>query len=87
VRKITVACKSRFFVCDMIAQGIKEYLPFSDEDQTYSVREWAVQPRETIKEELTQFLAAVKSGTPVPITGEDGLEVLKTFEVILGADG
>ena len=38
--------------------------------------------REPVKEELTQFLAAIRTGGAVPITGEDGLEVLKVFERI-----
>ena len=38
--------------------------------------------REPVKEELKQFLAALREGSPVPITGEDGLEVLKTFDKI-----
>lgn len=82
VRKITAACKSRFLVADLIAQSVTEYSPFSEEDKTYSVREWPVIARETIKEELTRFLKAVTDRTPVPITGEDGLEVLKAFDRI-----
>jgi predicted dehydrogenase len=38
--------------------------------------------REPVKEELTAFLKAVRDKTPVPITGEDGLEVLKVIERI-----
>lgn len=82
VRKITAACKTRFLVADLIAQSVTEYSPFSEEDKTYSVREWPVIARETIKEELTRFLKAVTDRTPVPITGEDGLEVLKAFDRI-----
>ncbi|MGE4192753.1 MAG: Gfo/Idh/MocA family oxidoreductase [Pseudodesulfovibrio sp.] len=82
VRKITAACKSRFIVADLIAQSVTEYSPFSEEHKNYSVREWPVIARETIKEELTQFLKAVTEHTPTPITGEDGLEVLKAFDRI-----
>ncbi|EGB16484.1 oxidoreductase domain protein [Pseudodesulfovibrio mercurii] len=81
-RKISVACKSKFVVADLIAQSVTEYSPFSETDKTYSVREWPVVAREPIKAELTAFLDALRNNTPVPITGEDGLEVLKTFERI-----
>jgi len=81
-RRINVACKSRFVAADLIAQSVTEYSPFSEEDKTYSVREWPVVARETIKAELTAFLDAVGNGSPVPITGEDGLAVLQTFERI-----
>ncbi|HKI80934.1 MAG TPA: Gfo/Idh/MocA family oxidoreductase [Pseudodesulfovibrio sp.] len=81
-RKINVACKSRFVAADLIAQSVTEYSPFSEVEKTYSVREWPVVAREPIKAELTAFLDALRNDTSAPITGEDGLEVLKTFERI-----
>jgi len=81
-RKINVACESKYISANLITQEVKEYSAFSTYDKSYSVREWPLMFREPVKEELNQFLAALRDGTPVPITGEDGLEVLKTFELI-----
>ena len=88
-RKIRVACKSKFITADLVTQDVKEYSQFSTYDKSYSVREWPMVYREPVKEELTQFLRSVREKTPVPITGEDGLEVLKVIERIFacGADG
>ena len=81
-RKIHVACKSKYIEANLITQEVKEYSAFSAYDKSYSVREWPLMFREPVKEELTQFLNALRNGTPAPITGEDGLEVLKAFDRI-----
>jgi len=81
-RKIHVACESKYIEANLITQEVKEYSAFSAYDKSYSVREWPLMFREPVKEELTQFLTALRNGTPVPISGEDGLEVLKTFDRI-----
>ncbi|OIO04350.1 MAG: oxidoreductase [Desulfovibrionaceae bacterium CG1_02_65_16] len=81
-RTIRAACKSRFIVADLMTQQVREYGPFSEADKTYSVREWPAQHREQMREELTQFLRAVREKTPPPITGEDGLAVLEVIERI-----
>jgi len=81
-RKINVACESKYIQANLITQEVKEYSAFSTYDKSYSVREWPLMFREPVKEELKQFLTALRNGTPVPITGEDGLEVLKVFERI-----
>lgn len=81
-RRINVACEDRYVQANLITQEVKEYSAFSSYDKSYSVREWPLMFREPVKEELTQFLTALRNGTPVPITGEDGLEVLKTFDKI-----
>jgi predicted dehydrogenase len=44
-------------------------------------------PREQMREELTQFLKCVREKTPAPITGEDGLEVLRVIEKIFAGGG
>ena len=82
-RRIHVACKSKYIEANLITQEVKEYSQFSTYDKSYSVREWPLIYREPVKEELNQFLRAVREGTPVPITGEDGLAVLRTIEKVL----
>jgi len=81
-RMINVACENKYVKANLITQEVKEYSAFSAYDKSYSVREWPLMFREPVKEELTQFLTALRQGAPVPITGEDGLEVLKTFDKI-----
>jgi len=81
-RKIRVACKTKFIAADLVTQEVKEFSQFSTYDKSYSVREWPMVYREPVKEELTAFLKAVRDKTPTPITGEDGLEVLKVIEKI-----
>lgn len=81
-RQINVACENKYIQANLITQEVKEYSAFSTYDKSYSVREWPLMFREPVKEELNQFLAALRDKTEVPITGEDGLEVLKTFDKI-----
>ena len=81
-RRINVACESKYIQANLITQEVREYSAFSTYDKSYSVREWPLMFREPVKEELNQFLGAIRNNTPVPITGEDGLEVLKVFERI-----
>ncbi|QJB58326.1 Gfo/Idh/MocA family oxidoreductase [Pseudodesulfovibrio sp. zrk46] len=81
-RKINVACESKYIQANLITQEVKEYSAFSTYDKSYSVREWPLMFREPVKEELNQFLDALRNNTTPPITGEDGLEVLKTFDRI-----
>jgi len=81
-RMINVACEEKYVQANLITQEVKEYSAFSTYDKSYSVREWPLMFREPVKEELNQFLNALRNGTAVPITGEDGLEVLKTFDKI-----
>lgn len=81
-RKIHVACESKYVMADLITREVKEYSGFEDYNSSYAVREWPLVFSEPVKEELKAFLGALKDGTPVPIPGEDGLEVLKCFDTI-----
>ncbi|MDD4952916.1 MAG: Gfo/Idh/MocA family oxidoreductase [Desulfovibrionaceae bacterium] len=83
-RKIRVAARTKYIEANLITQEVKEYSKFSTYDKSYSVREWPLVYREPVREELTAFLAAVRTRSPAPITGEDGLVVLRTIERILG---
>jgi len=79
-RFIHIATKDRYIAADLITQQVKAYSKFEGYDAHYSIKEWPVMYREPVVEELKAFLAAVKDGTPVPISGEDGLIVLETIE-------
>ncbi|MBI5520560.1 MAG: Gfo/Idh/MocA family oxidoreductase [Desulfovibrio sp.] len=86
-RTIRAACKDRYIVADLIAQQVKEYGPFDPVSKAYTVKEHPVMQREQMREELTQFLAAVREKKPVPISGEDGLRVLEIIELIFAGGG
>jgi len=86
-RKIRAACKGRFIEADLITQQVRELSPFNAVEKTYSVKEWPTVQREQMREQLTQFLKAVRDKSPAPITGEDGLEVLKVIECIFAGGG
>lgn len=79
-RTLRVTCKDKCICADMMTQQVREYCSDDPTGQTYTVREVPTLARETIKEELTAFLAALRAGTPAPITGEDGLKVLEVIE-------
>ena len=42
-----------------------------------SMRRYEIERYEPLKAELQAFLKAAQTGTPVPVTGEDGLEALR----------
>ena len=81
-RTIHVACKSKYIEANLINQEVKEFSSFSTYDKSYSVREWPLVWREPVKQELTAFLAALRQGTEVPITGRDGLKALEAIEKV-----
>ena len=82
-RRIHVATTDGYIEANLITQQVKQYSKFTTYDASYSVKEWPLVYREPVKEELSSFLGAVKTGSPVPISGEDGLVVLRTIESIL----
>ncbi len=81
-REMHVATKTRYFRANLITQQVTEYSRPEGQNANYSVRECFVAYREPIREELTSFLAALREGNPMPISGEDGLYVLETIERI-----
>ena len=82
-REIRVATRDRYIEGNLITQQIKEYSGYSRPGPTYQVREWYPTYKEPIKEELTQFLSAVRGEQASPIPGEDGLYVLTVIERII----
>lgn len=83
-RNIRVATKNGYIEANLITQQVKQYSKFTTYDASYNVREWPLVYREPVKEELGTFLQAVRDKKPVPISGEDGLAVLRTIEQLLG---
>ncbi|MDD3312448.1 Gfo/Idh/MocA family oxidoreductase [Pseudodesulfovibrio sp.] len=86
-RSIAVTCKARRLAANLITQEVREYSAAPGCDNAWTVREWPVMARETIKEELTRFIEAVRGGAAAPITGEDGLKVLQVFDRIFSRAG
>jgi UDP-N-acetylglucosamine 3-dehydrogenase len=81
-REMHVATKTRYFRANLMTQQVTEYSRPEGQSANYSVRECFVAYREPIREELTSFLAALRDGASMPISGEDGLYVLETIERI-----
>jgi len=79
-RFIHVATTTRYIEANLITQQVKAYSKFEDYKDHYTIKEWPVIYREPVRTELTAFLKALREGTPVPITGQDGLVVLETIE-------
>lgn len=84
-REIQIATKGRYIKGDLITCQVKEYRRNSNLEPTYQVREWPLFSKEPLYEELYRFITAVHEGKEVPITGEDGLYVLKVIEKILSS--
>lgn len=82
-RHIRVAMREGYIEANLITQQVKQYSRFVSYDQSYSVREWPIMYKEPVKEELNAFLGAIRNGTTPPITGDDGLIVIKTIEDII----
>jgi predicted dehydrogenase len=79
-RRIRVAARERMIEANLMTLEVREFSAFSAETKSYSVRDWPVMAREQMREELTQFLGCLREGRPMPISGEDGLEVLRVIE-------
>lgn len=79
-RFIRVATTTRYIEANLITQQVKAYSRFQDYNDHYTIKEWPVLYREPVRSELTAFLGALRQGTPMPISGQDGLVVLETIE-------
>ncbi|WP_461210357.1 Gfo/Idh/MocA family protein [Desulfocurvus sp. DL9XJH121] len=79
-RFIHVAAKDKYIEANLITQQVRAYSKFEGYDANYSIKEWPVVYKEPVVEELKAFIAAVRQGTPVPTSCEDGLKVLETIE-------
>jgi len=74
VREFSVATRERYTRAWLRDQKVVEYESW--EDDSYVVREVPVRYAEPLRLELEAFVAAVINDTPVPVSGEDGLEAL-----------
>ena len=86
VRKVSITCSKNFVEFDYINQSLEvSSSTIFDYDitnlyqlpQKYEIRRISVKPEEPLKNELTDFLTAAKSGKKPLVTGEEGLETLK----------
>jgi UDP-N-acetylglucosamine 3-dehydrogenase len=86
VRKVSITCSKNFVEFDYINQSLDvSSSTIIDYDitnlyqlpQKYEIRRISVKPEEPLKNELTDFLTAAKSGKKPLVTGEEGLETLK----------
>jgi predicted dehydrogenase len=93
LRDLTVRGTEGLFILDYAAQTL-ELLPAHAPLQRAGARGWqrspgggevihiAVEPREPLLQELRAFAAAVRDGTPLPITAGDGLAALAVCDAL-----
>lgn len=86
-REIRVATAERYIEGNLITQQVREYSHWQGPDVAYHVRDWPPAMREPMKEELSAFLQAVREGTEMPVTGAEGLYILRAIEQVLKDDG
>jgi predicted dehydrogenase len=55
-------------------------LPLGERGQVVALEKVAAEPGEMLRDELADFVAAVRTGTPPPVPGEDGLQALRVAE-------
>jgi UDP-N-acetylglucosamine 3-dehydrogenase len=86
VRKVSLTCSKNFVEFDYISQSMEVsastlidydisnlyYLP-----QKYEIQKVAVKPEEPLRNELMDFLNAIKNSTVPLVPGEEGLETLR----------
>jgi UDP-N-acetylglucosamine 3-dehydrogenase len=94
LRDLTVLGEKGLFVLDYAAQTLDFYE--TPPDRTGPVQGWqasrqaagpgpvriAVEPREQLVQELLAFVAALRDGCPMPVTGEDALAALAVADAL-----
>ncbi|HEY0052152.1 MAG TPA: Gfo/Idh/MocA family oxidoreductase, partial [Caulobacteraceae bacterium] len=75
-RTLQVATRQKFVVADLITRTVTENFGYQ-RDGSYSTRMLNAWPHEPLRRELEAFVAAIRDGSPPPVTGEDGLRNLE----------
>jgi UDP-N-acetylglucosamine 3-dehydrogenase len=92
VRKVSLTCSENFVELDYITQSLEvsasSVMEFDIGDlyhvpQKYDIRKMAVKQEEPLKNELSDFLNAVETGSEPLITGEDALKTLQIGQASL----
>jgi UDP-N-acetylglucosamine 3-dehydrogenase len=89
VRKVSITCSKNTLEFDYITQSLEVssstiidfdisnlyYLP-----QKYEIQKVSIKPEEPLKNELMDFMKAIKDSSAPLVTGEDGLETLRVAQ-------
>jgi UDP-N-acetylglucosamine 3-dehydrogenase len=75
-RQITVATRGKYIMGDLLTRQVTECFGFQP-DGSYSMRHLSVGHAEPLRAELQAFVAAIHSGTPPAVTGEQGVASLE----------
>lgn len=83
-RRMEVATRDRFLVCDMLVRTVTEYSDYG-RDGSVRRRDLFVGQTEPLKAEHLAFLAAIRGEADVPVSGRDGLRSLEIALACLAA--
>jgi predicted dehydrogenase len=75
-RTVHVATKRKYVIGDLLTRQVTECFGFQP-DGSYSMRHLSVGHSEPLRSELSAFVNAVRTGTPPPVTGEEGVASLE----------
>jgi predicted dehydrogenase len=75
-RTVHVATKRKYVIGDLLTRQVTECFGFQP-DGSYSMRHLSVGHSEPLREELSAFVTAVRTGTKPPVTGEEGAASLE----------
>jgi predicted dehydrogenase len=76
LRNLQVATEERFIHADLMTRQVVEYLDYQP-DGSFRSRPLFVPMADPLRDELSAFFNAMRTGGPAPITGEDGLANLE----------
>jgi len=82
-RSVTVATRGKYIVGDLLTRQVTECFGFQP-DGSYSMRHLSVGYSEPLHTELTAFIHSVRTGSPPPVTGEQGVASLDIAIQCLG---
>ncbi|HEV2954962.1 MAG TPA: Gfo/Idh/MocA family oxidoreductase [Xanthobacteraceae bacterium] len=75
-RDVQVATRRKYVMADLLTRQVTECFGFQP-DGAYSMRHLPVGHAEPLRAEIAAFVAAVRSGTTPPVTGEEGVASLE----------
>jgi predicted dehydrogenase len=75
-RTVHVATRKKYLIGDLLTRQVTECFGFQP-DGSYSMRHLSVGHAEPLRAELTAFLAAIRTGEPPAVTGEEGVASLE----------
>ncbi len=75
-RTVHVATKRKYVIGDLLTRQVTECFGFQP-DGSYSMRHLSVGHAEPLRSELAAFVAAVRTGTRPPVSGEEGVASLE----------